>query len=246
MTLTPFSEIYQLAAQRKGGEAVLEKLLGKHKPLSPKKLAAIGDDRYLSMMTRCVFQAGFNWKVIEHKWNGFEEAFHGFNPKGLAHLSPEQWDAYVTDTRIVRNGSKIKTVLDNAHFVWHTAQEHGSFGKVFSQWPASDQIGLMSWLKQEGSRLGGNTGMYFIRFMGKDGFILSADVTARLKASGLAIADSPSSKRDLSQIQQAFNQWHEETGLNYTQLSRIASMSIGRNHVSGTQGSDQQAASLLI
>jgi len=230
MTLTPFATIQALAEERKGGKAALDKLLMQHRPLTPKKLAAIADDRYLSMMTRCVFQAGFNWKVIEHKWAGFEAAFYGFNPRGLAHLAPEKWDAYTTDTRIVRNGTKILTVLENANFVWNTAETHGSFGKVFGQWPASDQIGLMAWLKKAGARLGGNTGMYFTRFMGKDGFIISADVTARLQASGLEIATIPTSKRDLKQVQDAFNEWHAQTGLSYTSLSRIAGMSIGPNY----------------
>ena len=90
MTLTPFYKIEQLAADRKGGQSALELLLRDHKPLSTKQLLKLGDDRYLAMMTRCVFNAGFNWKVIEHKWKGFEEAFHGFNPKGLAHLPPEK------------------------------------------------------------------------------------------------------------------------------------------------------------
>lgn len=231
MQLPKFDTIRTLAAERKGGATALDKLLKQHKPLSPKQLTAIPDDRYLAMMTRCVFQAGFNWKVIEHKWAGFEEAFHGFNPRGLAHLPPEQWDSYTTDTRIVRNATKIRAVLDNAHFVWQVADTHGSFGNYFSTWPASDQVGLMAWLGKEGSRLGGNTAMYFIRFIGKDGFILSADVCARLRAAGLEIAEHPTSKRDLRKAQDAFNHWHEESGLSYTQLSRILGMSIGRNHL---------------
>ena len=92
MKLTPFAKIRKLAEERKGGKAALDKLL-EQRVLSPKQLAKLPDDRYLSMMTRCVFQAGFNWKVVEAKWKGFEEAFHGFNPKGLAHLAPEKWDA---------------------------------------------------------------------------------------------------------------------------------------------------------
>lgn len=229
MALTKFSEIRKLAEQRKG-KAELEKVLKDHTPLTKQKLGKLTDDRYLSMMTRCVFQAGFNWKVIEHKWKGFEEAFHGFNPKGLAHLVPEHWDQYSTDKRIVRNGIKIRSVLDNAHFVWNTASEHGSFGKVFSNWEVSDQVGLMAWLGKEGSRLGGNTAMYFIRFIGKDGFILSGDVIARLQASGVGITSKPTSKRDLRLVQDAFNAWHDQTGLCYTHLSRIAAMSIGKNY----------------
>jgi 3-methyladenine DNA glycosylase Tag len=228
MKLAPFAKIRKLAEERKGGKAALEKLI-EHRVLAPKQLAKIKDDRYLAMMTRCVFQAGFNWRVVEAKWKGFEEAFHGFNPKGLAHLAPDKWDAYSEDTRIIRNGIKIRSVLDNAHFVWNTAEEHGSFGKHFANWPAQDQTGLMHWLKKEGSRLGGNTAMYFIRFIGKDGFILSRDVVARLQASGIEIAEQPTSKRDLQKAQDAFNTWHEETGLPYTALSRIAGMSIGPN-----------------
>ena len=72
--------------------------------------------------------------------------------------------------------------------------------------------------------------MYFIRFMGKDGFILSRDVVGRLKAAGLEINDQPTSMKDLKQCQEAFNTWHEESGLSYTDLSRICGMSIGKNY----------------
>ena len=134
------------------------------------------------------------------------------------------------DTRIVRNWTKIRSVLDNAHFILEEADKHGSFAKLFAGWPVSDQVGLMDYLKKHASRLGGNTGMYFIRFMGKDGFILSGDVVGRLKASGLEIRDNPGSKKDLEQCQHAFNTWHEETGLPYMHLSRICGMSIGKNY----------------
>ena len=241
MPLTAFKKIEALATERKGGKAALEKLLGDHhKPLTSKQLAKITDDRYLAMMTRCVFNAGFNWKVIEHKWKGFEEAFHGFNPKGLAHLPPEKWDAYTNDKRIVRNTIKIRSVLDNAHFVWRTGQEQGSFAKVFAEWPSTDQIGLMSWLHKEGARLGGSTAMYFIRFMGKDSFILSSDVIARLQASGVEITDKPTSKRDLKLVQAAFNHWQEETGLGFTRLSRMVAMSIGNNYQAAPGSAEEE------
>ncbi|MDT8397352.1 MAG: DNA-3-methyladenine glycosylase I [Pseudomonadales bacterium] len=198
--------------------------------LSVKQLEKIPDDRYLAMMTRCVFNAGFHWRVISNKWPGFEAAFHGFNPRGLAHMPPEAWEAYVEDSRIVRNWTKIKSVLDNAHFMLEEAQRHGSFAAFIAHWPASDQVGLLAYLKQHGSRLGGNTGMYFLRFMGKDSFILSRDVIARLQASGLAIRDKPGSKKELGLIQAAFNTWHAESGLPYTHLSSIAAFSIGENY----------------
>ena len=70
-----FDEIFAIAAKRKGGAAELEKLLAK--PLSAKKLATIPDDRWLSCMTKCIFQSGFNWKVVDNMWPGFEAPLRG-------------------------------------------------------------------------------------------------------------------------------------------------------------------------
>ena len=85
-----FTKIRQRAEKRKGGAAALKKMLPK--VASKQKLAAMGDDRYLAMMTKCINHAGFSWKVIENKWPEFEEAFFGFNLSKLSLLSPEQWE----------------------------------------------------------------------------------------------------------------------------------------------------------
>jgi hypothetical protein len=42
---------------------------------------------YLEQLTKAVFIAGLNWKVVESKWPGFLEAFHGFDPRYVANLS---------------------------------------------------------------------------------------------------------------------------------------------------------------
>lgn len=112
-----FSEIYAQAAERKGGEATLEALVAEHRPRSRAELAAAPDDRWLSQMTRCVFQAGFNWKVIDNKWPGFEAAFHGFEPRINAAMSDDEFDDRLKDTRIVRNARKILSVRHNAQFL---------------------------------------------------------------------------------------------------------------------------------
>lgn len=130
----------------------------------------------------------------------------------------------------MRNGVKIMAVQENARFVMEEAERRGGFGKFLAQWPAADQIGLLAYLKKHACRLGGNTAMYFLRHVGKDGFILSRDVVARLRASGLEIRENPASKMELKLIQEAFNAWHEQSGLCYTHLSQIAGYSIGENH----------------
>lgn len=47
----------------------------------------------------------------------------------------------------------------------------------------------------------------------------------------MEIAENPTSQKDLRQIQQAFNDWHEETGLPYSHLSRIAACATGENYL---------------
>ncbi len=222
-----FKFIHETAAKRKGGEKELDRLLTE--PVTSSQLAKVRDERYLAQMTRCVFNAGFHWRVISAKWDGFEEAFHGFDLGQLLTKSPDEWEAYVEDTRIIRNWQKIQTVFHNAAMVDELASEHGSFAKFFAQWPSSDQIGLMKYLHKNGSRLGGKTAQWFIRFTGKDGFVLSGDVITALIANGVDINDKASSQRDLKRIQKAFNEWQQQTGLPLTHLSKILSYSVGDN-----------------
>lgn len=219
-----FSEIYDHAAARKGGEKALQKLL--NDPMSKEELASLDESRFLAEMTRCIFQAGFSWKVIEQKWSGFEDVFHGFDPNTILGLLPDEWEEIGKDKRIVRNPQKIRSVRANAQFIEDIALEHGGFSAFIADWGEFDLIGLFELLKKRGSRLGGNSGQRFLRNIGKDTFILTRDVVACLRNSGLDIKSNPTSKRELSAIQQTFNQWHEETGFPYTHLSKIAAFSV--------------------
>ena len=137
-----FAEIYAIAAARHGGEAELEAKLSK--PLSLSEIAAIPDDRWLAGMTRSVFQAGFNWKVIEAKWPGFEEAFDKFDIAACSYRLPEDFDALTQDKRIVRNPAKIASVQANAQFIEEVAEEHGCFGRWIADWPREDFVGLVA------------------------------------------------------------------------------------------------------
>ena len=223
-----FKAIQAAAEKRKGGAAELNKWLPKIK--TDKQLAKIGDDRFLAMMAKTINQAGFSWKVIENKWPEFEEAFLGFDVRKLSLLSPEQWENYVKDKRVVRNWQKIKAVKENLAFMMDEARRHESFAKFVAQWPSEDLVGLLAYLKKYGARLGGNTGQRFLRYVGKDGFILSGDVIAALQNAGVDIADNPTSKRDLSRVQEAFNAWHNESELPYAHISKIVSCSVGNNY----------------
>ncbi len=217
-----FDEIYSIAAQRHGGPDALEQNLGKPKTLA--ELASMPEDRWLSIITKCIFQAGFNWKVIENKWEGFETAFDGFDVGRCAFMDDEKFDSLLQDTRIVRNGTKIATVRDNAAFLLELRTEGGA-GQVLGGWPSRDFVGLLAMLGKRGSRLGGASAQYAMRFAGRDSFILSRDVTARLIAEGV-VDKAPTSKKAMAAVQSAFNTWMEQSGRSLTEISRVLAMSL--------------------
>ena len=218
-----FDAIYQIAADRKGGPEALEATLSR--PKSSEELAAIPDDRWLSQMSKCIFQAGFNWKVVENKWPDIEEAFHGFDIGRAGFMTDEDIGGHLSNPKAIRHGKKIAAIRDNAQFLAELAKENGSAAKVFAEWPAEDYVGLLALLKKRANRLGGNSAMYFLRFMGVDSFVLSRDVVAALIREGV-VDKSPSSKKDMERVQEAFNSWCRQSGRPLTHVSRVLACSI--------------------
>lgn len=228
MTTQPmrsFDEILDLAARHHDTrEQVLEKAQNEH---GVSDLAAISDAAYLSEMTKAVFSAGFNWQVIRNKWPGFEAAFHGFEPSRVAFFHDEDLDRLLSDTAIVRNGQKITATIENARFVAATAKEHGSFGSFLERWPAEDQAGLIGYLGKHGSRLGGATAQYFLRFVGYDGWIASRDVCAALVREQVLDKPAATSKTALRQIDEAVSVLQAQSGQPRAVISRVLALSVG-------------------
>lgn len=224
-----FGVILQRAQDRKGGRQALDDLLPDPPPSA--RLIDRADNDYLAEMIRTVFRSGFVWRVIDNKWPSFREAFHGFDVARLMALGDADWDAYLQDRRIVRHRQKIRAVRHNLWFVHETSVQFDGFGRFLAEWPTSDLVGLFAALKRRGSRLGGNTGQYFLQQVGMDSFALTRDVVLALQLSGLEIGDTPTSKRDLARIQQVFNDWHTSTGFSYLQLSYLLAYSVGENRV---------------
>jgi len=222
--LQKFATIYKRAAQRKGGADALEALLPKTKSAAQLKRAR--DDRYLAEMTKCVFRSGFVWQIIENKWPGFETAFNGFDTTACAMLSDEDLERLSADARIVRNAAKIASVRLNAAFIGELKASHGGCGAYLAGWPVEDIVGLWQDLKQRGGRLGGNTGPFFLRFVGKDTFMLSADVVNALIAQKV-VDKAPTGRRALATVQDAFNTWRAESGRTLAEISRTLACSVG-------------------
>lgn len=219
-----FAKLYDLAASRKRGEKALESMISK--PKSAAALARIPDDRWLSGMAKAVFRAGFNWKVVENKWPGTEAAFKGFDPHDVAFMSDDDLDVLVKDVRIIRHWKKIKAIRANAQYVVDLAAEHGSAAKYFAHYPSNDYVSLLQDIKARASFLGGTTGQYFLREMGKDSFIMSRDVVAALKREKV-FDGSHTSRSSQAAIQTAFNHWVDDGGKSLTRVSRVLAFTVG-------------------
>lgn len=218
-----FDDILAMAAERKGSFGAVLDGIAPAKP--PEEIAAIPDDRWLAGMARGIMQAGISWTVVDKKWPGIEEAFDHFDVGRCAMISDDRFDALIADPRIIRSPPKVRAIQENAVFIQDVAREHGSFGRRIADWPAEDFAGLLQWMQKSGSRLGGSTGAYLLRKMGKDGFILSRDVVARLVAEGV-IDKAPTSKKAWAAVQEAFNTWVEQSGQPLTVISRVLAQSI--------------------
>lgn len=217
-----FDEIFSIAARRYGGKDKLERLLST--PLPKKKIRAIPDDRWLSAATKCVFQSGFNWQVVENKWDRFEEVFGGFDLRRQSMMSDEDVGRLLKTKGIIANGAKIKSVGDNARFFLRLSEAYGSLGTYFAGWSVKDYCKNIQALQAGGSRLGGKTGQIFLRRLGVDTMVFSPDVLKALKREKV-VSKMPSSRKDFAALQSAIETWHGQSGRGLTQISQVLAFS---------------------
>ncbi len=219
-----FDEILNIAISATGSREILSERLPR--PLSSSNLQEIKDDRFLSMISRCIFRAGFVWKVVDKKWANFEKTFLNFNPLAVAYLSDDRLEEIATDKSIVRNFTKILATRTNAAYVIEKQDEHGSFSKYIADWPEHKIVNLWFEMKRDGSRLGGMTGPMILRSMGKDTFLPTTDVIDALTKYGFVKTHSNGSKKDLERVQEIFNLLREESNLSLSQISKVLALSV--------------------
>ena len=218
-----FADIEARAAARKGGESALEAAL--YTPLPREQLAAVPENRWLSEMTKAIFQSGFSWTLIDQRWPQFEDAFEHFSVTRWLFMSDDDLDHLLKAPGLVHNAMKLKSVAGNAKFLSDIANEAGSAGAWFAAWPFERYMELCQVLKARASRLGGRTGQYVMRRMGMDALILSSAVVKALIDAGV-VAGEPSSKKDMAAVQTALDSWHAESGRGLTQMSQILAWSL--------------------
>ncbi len=133
---------------------------------APTQIEPAGLADYLDVITRAVFQSGMSWRVVEAKWEGFREAFAGFDPAAVAAFTDDDVERLAGDTRIIRNRRKIEATISNAQAMLELEAQPGGFaGWLRSH---SDFDATVAALRGEFRFLGDTGAYYFLYVVGED------------------------------------------------------------------------------
>jgi len=133
---------------------------------APTQIEPTGLADYLDVMTRAAFQSGMSWRVVEAKWDGFREAFAGFDPAVVAAFTDDDVERLVTDAGIIRNRRKIEATISNAQAMLALDGRPGGFvGWLRSQ---GDFDATVAALRGEFRFLGDLGAYYFLYVVGEN------------------------------------------------------------------------------
>jgi predicted dinucleotide-binding enzyme/3-methyladenine DNA glycosylase Tag len=89
---------------------------------------------FLEHLSRAVFEAGI-WQVVQDKWDGIRQAFHGFDPAQVAAMTPAEIAATESDPRVIRDKAKIQATVHNAREVVAVLDSYGSIRAYLASFP---------------------------------------------------------------------------------------------------------------
>ena len=96
---------------------------------APPRQKPAGLAGYLEALSRPVFQAGMNWRVIDAKWAAIREAFAWFDPVTVAEYGSEDVARLLADPQVVRSKAKIEATIENAQALIELDAEYGGFDR---------------------------------------------------------------------------------------------------------------------
>ena len=94
---------------------------------APEKIDPKSPGDYLEIMSKVVFQSGMSYKIVEAKWPGIREGFHGFDAAKVAGMTPSEIDRLTQDPSVIRNRRKLESVVSNAQILLELDSEFGGF-----------------------------------------------------------------------------------------------------------------------
>ncbi len=133
---------------------------------APARIKANSASDYLAVMTRAVFQGGISWSVVKAKWEGIQQAFHGFDAEEVADLSEPEIDEIANNPAVIRNRRKIEATVTNAARLLELEDEYGDVGTFLSG--LSDYEAKVKALRKNFKFLGETGCYYFLCVVGQE------------------------------------------------------------------------------
>lgn len=129
-------------------------------PKPPKELSG-----YLDAMARVMVQTGISWRVVEAKWPGIQEAFHGFDPVRTSKLKERDIDRLMADPRVIRNRKKLEAISSNAGRILELDAEYKGFKKYLDS--LGDFDSTKKALHKEFAYMGDSGTWFFLWMVGR-------------------------------------------------------------------------------
>src|SRR5712691_3529143 len=137
----------------------------RHHPPMPRPK---NDDGYFEQMSKVVFRAGLNWRVIEKKWPQIKRALADFSIDAVARFDDSDVDRLLKDEGMIRSAKKISGVIANAQAMQKVQQEFGSFAKYLQAAKATGEEALLKDLRKRFAFLGESTSVMFLFGVGEE------------------------------------------------------------------------------
>lgn len=119
------------------------------------------DSDYFDRMSKAIFTAGLNWKMVENKWPAFRKAFSGFSPSKVAKLNEKEVKALMKNQGIVRNEKKIRATVENAKAILTIEKEFGSIRGYIDSFGGAE-VKLQKELQERFRHVGPSTARMFL------------------------------------------------------------------------------------
>jgi DNA-3-methyladenine glycosylase I len=133
---------------------------GHKQPQPPRDLSG-----YLEALARVMFQTGISWRVVDAKWPGIRDAFHGFDPDRVAKLTSRDIDRLMGDTRVIRNRKKLEAIVGNARRMLELNAEQKGFKRYLDS--LGDFEATKKALRKEFAFLGDSGTWFFLWMVGR-------------------------------------------------------------------------------
>jgi len=126
------------------------------------------DDGYFEQMSKVVFRAGLNWRVIDKKWPGIKRAMANFSINAVALFDADDIDRLLKDDGMIRSAKKIAGVIGNARAVQKVQKDFGSFPKYLQALKANGEEALLNDLRKRFAFLGESSSIMFLYSVGEE------------------------------------------------------------------------------